>query len=82
MKPVDHGIFNYHAATFPQELRQASYSAASRSAGAIDEAGCVLAKFDAFRAETMADKRLSPTGKRDALREWTDDPAPSAPRQP
>ena len=28
VKPLDTSIFNYHAATFPEELKKASYSAA------------------------------------------------------
>jgi hypothetical protein len=77
MKPIDYGMFNYHAETFPPELRQASYSSASSLTRAIDEARLVLAKFDAFRASTMADRRLSPTGKRGALREWTEAQLPA-----
>ena len=42
----------------------------------MDDARKVLSAFDSVRAETMADKRLSPMGKRDALKEWTNTQLP------
>jgi hypothetical protein len=76
VKPIDYGIFNYHAATFPAELKSANYSAATSLRRLMDDARKVLAAFDSVRAEVMADRRLSPVGKRDALKEWKDTQLP------
>ena len=76
MKPVDHGIFQYHAASFPAELRSSNSSTAAALRRPIEQAGGVLAEFDTLRESTMADKRLSPTGKREALKRWVDDNLP------
>jgi hypothetical protein len=76
VKPVDSSIFNYHAATFPDELKTASYSVATSLRRLMDDARKVLSAFDSVRAEVMADRRLSPVGKRDALKEWKDTQLP------
>jgi hypothetical protein len=39
---------------------------------AFDEAEIALRDFEAFRQRTLADERLSPAGKQQALREWAE----------